>query len=128
MTLCHCQLVLMLQRITVPPSSSASSSRQPLTHKDIGTTQPKTQRKIAKDLSVGNMGFRLRGPSRRPAVTSGDGPYKCIQTLTLPILGLNHQQTTDDISHTWRGLRSAVRGSDLWRTCLMTPQTLSQTA
>jgi len=54
--------------------------------------------------------------------------HKCIQTLTLPMLGLNYQQTTNEICHTWRGLRSAVRGSDLWHTCSMIPQTLSQRA
>jgi hypothetical protein len=85
------------------------------------------QRKIAKDLSAGNMRFRPHGLPRQ-TVTSGDGSHKCIQTLTLPILGLIHQQTINEISHTWRGLRSAVRGSNLWHTCSMTLQTLSQTA
>lgn len=74
------------------------------------------------------MGFRPCGPSRQPAVTSGTGSHICIETLTLPILGLNHQQPANEISHTWTELQSAVRGSDLWHTCSTRPQTLSQIA
>jgi len=60
-TVSLCELVLTLQRIMVPSTSLASSSRRPLTHEDTGTTHPKTQCKIAKDLSAGNMGFRPHG-------------------------------------------------------------------